>query len=56
MPCCCDRVLREPSGALHLANDRVRRAVSVLRRAAVAQARVWLCSKAFQERCSKRMA
>ena len=43
-------VVREPSGAFHLTNDRVERAVRVLRRAEVSQARVRLASKAFQER------
>ena len=43
-------VVRQSSGALHLADDRIKRAVGVLRRAEVAQARVRLGSEAFQQR------
>ena len=43
-------VVREPSSPLHLADDRIEGAVGVLRRAEVAQARVWLVSEAFQQR------
>jgi len=43
-------VVREPSGALHLANDWVESAVGVLWRAEVPKARVRLSRKAFQER------
>ena len=42
--------MRKSSGALHLADDRIKRAVGVLRRAEVAQARVWLGSETFQQR------
>ena len=40
----------KPSGALHLADDRIKCAVGVLRRAEIAQARVRLGSEAFQQR------
>ena len=43
-------VVRKSSGTLHLADDRIKRAVGVLRRAEVAQARVRLGSEAFQQR------
>ena len=43
-------VVRKPSGALHLTDDRIKRAVGVLRRAEIAQARVRLGSEAFQQR------
>ena len=42
--------MRKSSSTLHLADDRVKRAVGVLRRAEVAQARVRLGSEAFQQR------
>ena len=40
-------VVREPSRALHLADDRIKRAIGMLRRAEVAQSGVWLVSEAF---------
>ena len=43
-------VMRKSSGAFHLADDRVKRAVGVLRGAEVAQPRVRLRSEAFQQR------
>ena len=46
----CRVVVCEPSGALHLAYYRVKGAIRVLGRAEVAQARVWLASKAVHER------
>src|SRR6185437_11063670 len=46
----CGIVMREAGGALHLADDRVERAVGVLRGAEVAKLRVRLASEAFQER------
>ena len=39
-----------PAARLHLADDGVKRAIAVLRRAEVAQASVWLSSEAFQQR------
>ena len=42
--------MRKSGGALHLADDRIKRAVGVLRRAEIAQARVRLGSEAFQQR------
>src|SRR5215831_6902298 len=42
--------MREPSSTLHLANNRVQRAVGVLRRAEVAQSRVRLVSEALHQR------
>ena len=42
--------MRQSGGTLHLADDRIKRAVSVLRGAEVAQARVRLGSEAFQQR------
>ena len=43
----------QSSGAFHLGDDRIKRAVGVLRRAEVAQARVWLDGEAFQKRCGE---
>ena len=41
------------SGALDLADSRIQCAVSVLWRAEIAQARMWLASKPFQQRRSQ---
>ena len=41
-------VVRQSGGTFHLADDRIKRAVGVLRRAEIAQARVRLGSEAFQ--------
>ena len=50
-------VVRQCSGAFHLADDRIKRAVGVLRRAEIAQARVRFSSEAFQQRgCEPRLA
>ena len=46
-------VVRKSGGALHLADDRIQCAVGMLRRAEIAQARVWLASEAFQQRRRK---
>ena len=46
-------VVRKSSGALDLADSRIKGAVSVLGRAEIAQPRVWLAGKAFQERCGQ---
>ena len=43
-------VVRQSGGAFHLADDRIKRAVGVLRRAEIAQARVRLAGEAFQQR------
>ena len=43
-------VVRQSSGTFHLADDRIERAVGVLRGAEIAQARVRLSSKTFQQR------
>ena len=43
-------VVRQPGGTLHLADDRIKRAVGMLRRAEIAQARVRLVGEAFQQR------
>ena len=43
-------VVRQSGGTFHLADDRIKRAVGVLRRAEIAQARVRLASEAFQQR------
>ena len=43
-------VVRQSGGTFHLADDRIKRAVGVLRRAEIAQARVRLGSEAFQKR------
>ena len=43
----CCVVVRQPSSALHLTDDWIEGAVGVLWRAEIAQARVWLTSKAF---------
>ena len=43
-------VVRQSGGALHLADDRIKRAVGVLRRAEIAQARVRFAGEAFQKR------
>ena len=43
-------VVRQSSGAFHLADDRIKCAVRVLRGAEIAQARVRLGSEAFQQR------
>ncbi len=43
-------VVRQSGGTLHLADDRIERAVGVLRRAEIAQARVRLAGEAFQKR------
>ena len=42
--------MRKSGGTLHLADDRIKRAVSVLRGAEIAQPRVWLSRKTFQQR------
>ena len=42
--------MRQSRGTLHLADDRIERAVGVLRRAEIAQARVRLAGEAFQNR------
>ena len=42
--------MRKSGGAFHLADDRIKRAVGVLRRAEIAQARVRLAGEAFQQR------
>lgn len=42
-------VVRQPGGAFHLANDRVKRAVLVVRRAEIAQTRVWFAGKMVQK-------
>ena len=41
----------QSGGTFHLADDRIERAVGVLRRTEIAQARVRLSSEAFQKRC-----
>ena len=46
-------VVRKSSGAFHLADDRIKRAVGVLRRAEIAQARVRFACEAFQQRRRK---
>ena len=43
-------VARQSGGAFHLADDRIKRAVGVLRRAEIAQPRVRLACEAFQQR------
>ena len=43
-------VVHKSGGAFHLADDRIKRAVGVLRRAEIAQARVRLAGEAFQQR------
>src|SRR5205807_1806305 len=43
-------VVRQSSGAFHLANDRIERAVRVLRGAEIAQARVRFGGEALQKR------
>ena len=43
-------VVHQAGGAFHLADDRIKRAVRVLRRAEIAQARVRLGGEAFQQR------
>ena len=43
-------VVRQSSSTLHLAHDRIKGAVRVLRGAEVAQARVWLGGEPFEER------
>ena len=43
-------VARQSGSTFHLADDRIKRTVSVLRRAEIAQAYVSLASKKFQER------
>ena len=43
-------VVRQSGGTFHLADDRIKRAVGVLRRAEIAQARVRLGGEAFQQR------
>ncbi len=43
-------VVRQPGRALHLADDRMKRAVGVLRRAEIAQARMRLGGEAFAKR------
>ena len=43
-------VVRKSGGTFHLADDRIKRAVGVLRRAEIAQARVRLGGEAFQQR------
>ena len=42
-------VVRKSGSALHLADDRIKRAVGVLWRAEIAQPRVWFRSKTFQQ-------
>ena len=42
--------MRQSGGTFHLADDRIKRAVGVLRRAEIAQARVRLGGEAFQQR------
>ena len=44
-------IMRQPSGALHLGNDRVKRTVGVLRRTEIAQARVRFAGDTFEQRC-----
>ena len=46
-------VVSKSGGPFHLTDDRIKRAVGVLRRTEVAQARVRFASEAFQQRCSK---
>ena len=41
-------VVRKSRRTLHLADDRIKRAVGMLRRTEIAQARVWFGSEAFQ--------
>ena len=43
-------VARQSGGALHLADDRKKSVVGVLRRAEIAQARMRLIAEAFQQR------
>jgi hypothetical protein len=43
-------VVRQSSGAFHLADNRIKCGVRVLRGAKIAQARVRFCSEAFQKR------
>ena len=43
-------VMRQFGGAFHLADDRIKRAVGMLRRAEIAQARVGLAGELFQQR------
>ena len=43
-------VVRQSGGAFHLADDRIKRAVGVLRRAEIAQPRVRFAGEAFQQR------
>ena len=43
-------VVRHSGGTFHLADDRIKRAVGVLRRAEIAQPRVRLAGEAFQKR------
>ena len=43
-------VARQSGGAFHLADDRIKRAVGVLRRAEIAQSRVRLAGEALQQR------
>jgi hypothetical protein len=43
-------VAHQSGGAFHLADDRIKRAVRVLRRAEIAQPRVRLSGEAFQQR------
>ena len=47
--CLRNIVVRQPRGALHLANDWVERAVSALRRTEIPQTYVWLRSETFQQ-------
>ena len=49
--------MRQSSGTFHLTDDRIERAVRVLRRTKIAQARVRFRSEAFQQRrCQSRLA
>src|SRR6202008_5092797 len=46
-------VAREASSTLHLTNDRIESAISVLWRAEVTKARMPFRGEAFQQRCGK---
>jgi len=43
-------VMRQSGGTFHLADDRIKRAISVLRRAEIAQTRVRLANETFHKR------
>jgi hypothetical protein len=46
-------VARQSGGSFHLADDRIKRAVGVLRRAEIPQARVRFAGETFQQRRGK---